>query len=162
MKARDLMIPMADHLDGSNTIEEAVNLLLTAKRNDECFGVKGLPVLDASGKLVGMLTMRDILKAVVPSYMAFMNLGDFTWDGMLEAMAAKVAHRKVKELMTTDVMTVHEDSPLMECVDHMIKGNFKRLPVVDGNNKVIGMLYERDLFCAITRAMHKEPPGAVK
>jgi len=159
MKARDLMMPVKDHLNAENTIEEAVNLLLSARRGERRPGVKGLPVLDAEGKLVGMLTMRDILKAVFPSYMSLMNLGEFTWDGMLEQMARKVAPVKVDTIMTREVLTVDEDAPLMECVDHMIKANIKRLPVVDKRGRVAGMLYERDIFVAITKAMHQAGPA---
>jgi CBS domain-containing protein len=155
MRARDLMMPLADSLNPDNTIEEAVKLLISARRAEKRVGVKGLPVLSATGKLLGMLTMRDILKAVLPSYMSLMNLGDFTWDGMLEEMAKKVAGRKVREIMSQDVTTVAEGAPLMECVDHMVRGNIKRLPVVDDTGRVVGMLYERDIFLAITKAMHE-------
>jgi CBS-domain-containing membrane protein len=161
MKAKDVMIPISGYLSPDATIEEAVNALISAKRGEERTGVKGLPVLDGKRRLIGMLTMRDILKAVFPTYMSFMNLGDFTWDGMLEEMARKVAARKVETVMTKDVMTVREEAPLMECVDHMIKGNIKRLPVVDESGGVVGMLYERDIFLAITKAMHQERgPGS--
>jgi CBS domain-containing protein len=156
MKARDVMIPISAYLAPDATIERAVNALISTRRGGDKTGVKGLPVLDGQGRLVGMLTMRDILKAVVPTYMSFMNLGDFTWDGMLEEMSRKVADKRVGEVMTKDVMTVHEDAPLMECVDHMIKGGIKRLPVVDASGKMVGMLYERDIFLVITRAMHQE------
>jgi CBS domain-containing protein len=158
MKAKDVMIPVSDYLTPDTTIATAVNALIMARRGGERPGVKGLAVLDEAGRLIGMLTMRDILKAVFPTYMSFMNLGDFTWDGMLEEMSRKVADKKVRELMTKDVMTVQEDAPLMECVDHMIKGNIKRLPVVDTTGRVVGMLYERDIFLSITKAMHQEGP----
>jgi CBS domain-containing protein len=156
MKAKDVMIPVSDYLTPDSTVEKAVNALISAKRGGNGTGVKGLPVLDGEGKLIGMLTMRDILKAVLPTYMSFMNLGDFTWDGMLEEMSQKVADWKVKSIMTKDVMTVREEASLMECVDHMIKANIKRLPVVDDSGKIVGMLYERDIFLAITKAMHRE------
>jgi CBS domain-containing protein len=159
MKAKDVMIPVSDYLTPDATIEFAVNALISAKRGENGTGVKGLAVLDEAGRLIGMLTMRDILKAVFPTYMSLMNLGDFTWDGMLEEMSRKVADKKVKEVMSKDVMTVHEDASLMECVDHMIKGNIKRLPVVDKAGRVVGMLYERDIFLSITKAMHQEGRG---
>lgn len=153
MKAKDLMIPLQDYLRTDNTLKEAVNLLRTAKRDNDRIGVKGLPVIDEKGRLVGMLSMRDILKAVFPFYLTMMELGDFTWDGMVEGIAKRSSNRLVREVMTKDVITVHEDAPLMECVDHMIKHNIKRLPVIDKSGRVVGMLYERDIFFAITNAM---------
>ncbi|HAK88996.1 MAG: hypothetical protein A2077_01355 [Nitrospirae bacterium GWC2_46_6] len=162
MKAKDLMIPLQDYLKPENTLKEAVNLLLTAKRGEEKVGVKGLPVLDKNGTLMGMLSMGDILKAVFPSYMSMMDLGEFTWDGMVESMAKKVSGKKVEALMTEPVVTVDEDASLMECVDHMIKKNVKRLPVLDGSGRVVGMIYERDVFSAITKAMLDENDGGAK
>ncbi len=41
----------------------------------------------------------------------------------------------------------------MECVDHMLKNNVKRVPVIDKAGKVVGMLYERDVFYEIVKAM---------
>ena len=78
MKAKDLMIPIQDFLKPDNTLRDAVNLLRIAKKGEEKVGVKGLPVLNKDGKLVGMLSMTDILKAVHPSYMSLMNLSNFT------------------------------------------------------------------------------------
>ena len=162
MKARDLMIPLQEHLKPDTTLKEAANILRTAKRGEEKEGVKGLPVLDAGGKMVGFLSMGDILKAVFPSYMSLMNLGDFTWDGMVEDMAKKAGDKKVSEMMTTKVISVPEDASLMECVDHMLKNNVKRLPVIGKDGKVAGILYERDVFFAITKAMLNENNGGAK
>lgn len=162
MKARDLMIPIQDYLRPDNTLKEAVNLLKTAKRAEKRVGVKGLPVLDETGKLIGMLSMRDILKAVFPFYLSMMDLGDFTWDGMVEAIAKKSSNKKVSEVMSKVVITVDRDASLMECVDHMIKHNIKRLPVTDSSGRVIGMIYERDVFFAITKAMLEENTGGDK
>ncbi len=154
MKARDLMIPLQDCLRPDDTLRHAVNLLKMARRGEEKIGVKGLPVVDEeTGKIVGVLSMRDILKVVWPSYMSLSDLGQFTWDGMLEEMAKKNADKRVRMLMTRDVMTVKDDAPLMECVDYMIKKNIKRLPVTDKSGKLVGMLYERDVFFAIAKAL---------
>lgn len=162
MKAKDLMIPLQDYLSPENTLKEAVNLLRTAKRGEERVGVKGLPVLNEKGMLVGMLSMRDILKAVFPFYLMMMELGDFTWDGMVEGIAKRSADRLVRDIMTKVVITVDEDAPLMECIDHMIKHNIKRLPVIDKSGRVVGMLYERDVFFALTKAMLEESNGGNK
>jgi len=153
MKAKDLMIPIQDFLKPENTLRDAVNLLRIAKKGEEKVGVKGLPVLNKDGKLVGMLSMTDILKAVHPSYMSLMNLSNFTWDGMVESLAKSVADKKVETVMSKEIFTVKEDDPLMECVDLIIKNNIRRLPVIDKAEKVAGMIYERDVFFAIVKAM---------
>lgn len=156
MKAKDIMIPFQDYLKPDDTLKDAVKLLMGAVRGEHKKGVMGLPVLDEKGKLVGMLSMTDILRAVYPSYMSMMNLGDFTWDGMLESLARKAGDRKVKELMASPVITVHEDDPLMECVDCILRKHVRRMPVLDKTGKVVGMVYLRDIFFTITKAMLDE------
>lgn len=153
MKVKDLMIPIHDYLKPDSSLKESVNLLRTAVRGEEKFGVMGLPVLDERGTLVGMLSMTDILKAVYPSYMSMMNLGGFTWDGMLESLACQSGEKKVGDLMTKKVITVREDDPLMECVDHLLKNRVRRMPVLNKSGMVIGMIYLRDIFFAVTQAM---------
>jgi CBS domain-containing protein len=156
MKAKDLMVPLQEYLRPDNTLNEAAKLLRIAQRDEERIGVKALPVLDNAGNLVGILSIGDILKAVYPSYMYLMDLGEFTWDGMVEVFAKKAADKKVGELMTRKVITIKEDSTLMECIDHMLKNNVKRVPVLNSENKVAGMLYERDVFYIITKSMLDE------
>jgi CBS domain-containing protein len=153
MKVKDFMIPIQDSLSPGMTLKEAVNLLRVARKGEERVGLKGLPVLGKDGKLVGMLSMTDVLKAVHPSYMSLMNLSNFTWEGMVESLAKSVADKKIETVMSKDVITVKEDDPLMECVDLMIKNNIKRMPVLDKTGKVAGMIYERDIFFAIVKAM---------
>lgn len=162
MKAKDIMIPIHDYLKPDNTLKEAVNLLRRGFRGDNRVGVMGAPVLDEKGNLVGMLSMTDALRAVYPSYMSMMNLGGFTWDGMLESLAKKAGDKKVKDLMTSPVITVNEDNPLMECVDLILRKHVRRMPVLDKSGKVVGMIYMRDVFFAITKAMVEEGNGGEK
>jgi CBS domain-containing protein len=162
MKAKDLMVPLQEYLTPDNTLKEAAHLLRIARRGEEKIGVKALPVLDEGGKLVGILSIGDILKAVHPAYMDLMNLGSFAWDGMVETFAQKSAGKKVRDLMTPKVITVNEDSTLMECIDHMLKNNVKRVPVLSKEEKVIGMLYERDVFYEITKSILSESAGGGK
>ena len=162
MKAKELMIPLQEYLGPDNTLKDAANLLRIAQRGEEKIGVKALPVLDASGNLIGILSIGDILRAVHPAYMDLMNLGSFAWDGMVETFAQKAADKKVSDLMTPKVITVKEEATLMECVDHMLKKNVKRVPVLNNENRVTGMLYERDVFYEITKSMINENTGGEK
>lgn len=140
------MIPLHGHIRPEETVREASLKLRQTRRDEARVGVKGLPVIDASGKLSGFLSMGDILKAVFPGYLSMdKNLGEFTWDGMLESFAHKAAEKKVSQIMTPKVVTVPADAPLMECIEHMLNNNVKRLLVMDGA-RVIGILYERDIF----------------
>jgi len=153
MKAKDLMVLLKEYLRPGYNLKKAANILKTSRKGERRIGVKGLPVINTTGKMIGFLSIGDILKSVFPSYMSLMNLGDFTWNGMVEDIAKKVGRLKVSDVMTKNVISVNEDAPLMECIDHMIKNNVKKLPVISKKGRVVGMLYERDIFFAITEAM---------
>ena len=153
MKAKDVMIPLYDYLRPENTIKVAVNFLRTTKRSEDRVGVKGAPVIDEKEQLVGMVAMSDILRAAYPSYLSFGSMAQFTWESMLTDMAKKVGNKLVKDIMSKDVITIREDTTLMACVDLLLKNRIKRLPVVDKEGKVIGMVYERDIFFAVVHAM---------
>lgn len=147
------MEPVRDSLSTDTTLKETVNLMQVARRNESKVGVKGMIVLDDKGNLAGIVSIKDILKAIIPSYMSLMELGDFTWDGMLEEMARKVAGKEVKDIMTREVITVDEDIPLMGCADLVVKHNLQRIPVLNKDGKVIGIVYVRDLYYAIVKAL---------
>jgi CBS domain-containing protein len=152
-KAKDIMIPLHGYLREDSSLREAARRLVSTRRSEKRVGVKGLPVLDGEGRLVGIVSMGDVLKAVFPEYLALMDLGEFTWEGMAENLARKVGDKTVSRIMTREVIKVREESSLMECVNRMIKHNVKRLPVLDGEGRVVGVVYERDVFAVLTKAM---------
>lgn len=150
MKAKDIMEPITRFLSPDDTLKDAVNKMKVCRRGEGLVGVKGMMVLDAGGNGVGIVSIKDILGAIIPSYMKASELGEFTWDGMLEQMAEKVADKRVSEFMTKEIITVPENAPLMECVHFMIKHKLQRLPVVDKDNKTVGMVYVRDIYNVLT------------
>ena len=153
VKVRDIMELVRDVLSPDDTLKEAVNRMRVARRGESKVGVKGMIVVDGGGNLVGMVSIKDILKTIIPFYMTYSELSEFTWDGMLEEMARKVAGKKVKEFMTKEVITIEEDSPLMECADIMVKKNLQRIPVVGKDKKVVGIVYVRDLYYALVKTL---------
>ncbi len=153
MKAKDIMEPLKAYLAPDDTLKSAVNKMKVCGRGEGLVGVKWMVVLDADGSLMGVVSIKDILGAVIPSYLKVTKLGGFTWDGMLEEMARKVADKKVSEFMTPNVISVPERAPLMECADLLIKHNLQRLPVLSEQKKVVGMIYIRDLYYAIVKVL---------
>ena len=153
MKVRDIMEAVKDYLYPEETLREAVNKMKVIKRQGTGIGVKGLIVIDEKGNLVGMVSIKEILKAIIPYYMEIVEVEEFTWNGMLEQMAKKVADKKVKEIMEKDVVTIHDYAPLMECATLMVKHDLQRIPVLDENGKVTGIVYVRDLYYAVVKAL---------
>ena len=149
MKVKDIMSPVTEYLIPEETLQQAVVKMRTTKRLNN-LGVKGLVVLNDRKDLVGILTIKDILRATIPVYLDI-GLAKFSWDGMLEEMAKRVACKSVGDYMSTDVLTVSEDASLMTCADLMIKKNMQRLPVVNGENRAVGIVYIRDIFNVVSQ-----------
>lgn len=153
MKARDIMEPIQTYLTPDDTLKEAVNRMRVCKKGETRVGVKGLIVLDADQNMVGMVSIKDVLRTIMPSYLMITEVGEFTWDGMLEEMAKKVADKHIGEIMTRKVITVPEDAPLMECADFFVKHNLQRIPVINKEKKIVGMIYIRDIYYAIVKVL---------
>ena len=109
-------------------VEEALRLM----HNED---VRRLPVVDKQGKMVGIVSELDLLK-VSPSPATSLSVYEIPY------LLAKV---KMTDVMTKDVVTVEEDTPLEEAARIMADNKIGGLPVMrDG--KVVGMITETDLF----------------
>jgi acetoin utilization protein AcuB len=97
--------------------------------------VRRLPVLNANGKLVGMVSEKDLLYAS-PSPATSLSVWEISY------LTSKIT---VKELMTTQLVTVCEDCPLEEAARLMVDNKIGGLPVLRGD-QIVGIVTETDLF----------------
>ena len=91
--------------------------------------VNGLPVVDKNThkKLVGIITQRDI------------RLARF-------AMSLESPYTQVKDLMTYDPYVVKTDNTLKDALSIMFEKNVERLPVVNDNNELVGLVLIKDIL----------------
>ena len=93
------------------------------------------PVVDKKGKLIGIVTHKDLLTAS-PSTVTSLSVWEITY---------LLSQVKVSEAMTRDVITVEEDCPIEDAARLMRDNEIGGLPVMrDG--KVVGIITESDLF----------------
>ncbi len=97
--------------------------------------VRRLPVLDKKGKLVGIVSEKDLLYAS-PSPATSLSVYEMNY------LISKI---KVSDLMTRDVITICEDCPLEEAARIMVDNHIGGLPVIRGD-VLVGMITESDLF----------------
>lgn len=116
--------------------------------------VSGLPVTDADGTLVGMVTERDLLRRFEigtdrerPGWVAM-----WLSPAALAEEYVKTHGRKVHEIMTTDVVSVRTDTPLEEVAETMERRGFKRVPVVRGG-KIVGIVSRANFLLALSRRL---------
>ena len=109
--ARDIMTPDPVTVRPDTTVHQAAELLFERR-------ISGLPVCDAEGNLVGVLSEYDLI-----------------------ARSGSV----VADVMTREVVTVPESMPLDGVRAALVGQRLKRVPVVDGRGRLVGIISRADL-----------------
>ncbi len=143
LKAKDIMTPDPVTLNPETDIRAAVALLIEKKIN-------GAPVVDATGKVVGVLCQSDLvaqqkrvtmpsLLSVLDGFIALSSREDF------ERELKKIAARRVSEAMTPDPVVVSPDTPIDEIATAMVNEKLYTLPVVD-SGRLVGVVGKEDIL----------------
>ncbi|MBN1220978.1 MAG: CBS domain-containing protein [Anaerolineae bacterium] len=108
-----------------------------------------LPVVDKKGKLVGIVSERDLLYAS-PSPATTLSVWELTY------VLSKI---QVEELMTKQVVTTTPDTPIEDAASLMVENKVGGLPVVDEANRPVGIITDRDIFKAFVEMVGGGQPG---
>lgn len=123
-------------------------------------GVKAIPVIDRARHVIGIITLTDFFRHA--------RLERF--DGLtgklrqLIRRTPTVTSRKPEvagQIMTAPVITVREDSPIADLAPLLCQRGIHQVPVVDGRNKLVGLVTQSDLIAAMYRKLEPAfPPPA--
>jgi CBS domain-containing protein len=143
MKARDVMTPRVISIEAEAAIMQAVRLMLQNR-------ISGLPVIDRKGELVGMVTEGDFIRRgeIGTERHRSRWLEFLIGPGRLADEYVHARGRKVEEVMTREVFTVTEDTPLDEVVRLMERHRIKRLPVLRGG-QLVGIVTRANIMHAL-------------
>jgi CBS domain-containing protein len=158
-KIEDLMIPLEDypHIPYWFTLRQAMAIIREAAIKFEgAFEPRAVLVFDEKYQLMGILTLRDIIKGLEPKFLQETGLikmdpsltvllGDFFGPKMKEQ-----SQRPVSEVMSPIKVTVNAEDAITKPLYLMIKENIGLIPVMRGG-KVAGMLRLSDLFGEISK-----------
>ena len=118
VKAKDIMSTTVTTVHEYANVMEVIKLLVE-------HNVTGLPVVDDSGRLLGMVTEKDIL--------------------MLLLYDPNVKGKTVTDLMTTEIVHFDEDENLMSIFESLVKSNFRRVPILS-EGLLVGIVSRRDII----------------
>jgi CBS domain-containing protein len=157
-RVKELMIPLEDypHIPYWFTLRQAMAIVREAAIKFEgSFEPRAVLVFDEKYQLMGMLTLRDIIKGLEPRFMhetalvksdpnLTVLMGDLFGPGMREA-----SQKPVSEVMSPIKITVQGSDPIAKALFLMIKEGVGVMPVIQ-ESKVAGMIRLSDLFKEIS------------
>jgi len=146
MKVKDIMTTKVVSVTPSTGIRKIYKIFCDNN-------VGGVPVVDSENKVIGIVTKTELLDALIPDY--FEMIGDFLFIDDLGALEEQLESMPsldlfiAEDLMVTDVTTINQDASLMKAPVLMNKFNVRRLPVVDKNKKLAGIITRMDVCRAL-------------
>ena len=146
MRAADVMVRGVVTVHPETDVADAIKLL--AERD-----ISALPVIDAQGQLVGIISEADLLHRVeigTEKHRPWL-VESLTAATTLAEEFAKSHGKKVSEIMTTSVVAAKEDTPLAEIATLLERQRIKRVPILrDG--KLVGVVSRSNLIQALASA----------
>jgi CBS domain-containing protein len=151
MRAHQIMTRPVITVTPETTIVEAANIMLQKH-------VSGLPVVDATGKLVGVVSEGDFIRRseIGTQRKRGRWLRFILGPGKSASDFVHEHGRKIAEVMTKSPLTITEDTALEEIVELMEKNNVKRLPVIRAD-KVVGIVSRANLLQAVASLAREIP-----
>lgn len=142
MKVAAVMAIQVDSVNKNASIKEVCKLIFGR-------GINGVPVVDGR-KVIGFITEKDVISKLYPSVQEYMedpiNTADFE---KMEGKAAEIFKLSVEEIMSKNPITVTPQTPLLRAQSIMSVNKIGRLPVVDEEGNLVGILSKSDIFRAV-------------
>ncbi|MHC4836414.1 MAG: CBS domain-containing protein [Planctomycetota bacterium] len=131
LQAKTIMIKDVVSIRPQDTLDKVIGILVDKD-------ITGIPVVNEDRTLAGIITERDIL-----SYM-------LEQDAITHLTDSNMCEHTVYHAMTTDVIAFDEDTPLTEICECLVNRPFRRVPIVDEDCKLIGIISRRDIISLIS------------
>ncbi|GAG72776.1 unnamed protein product [marine sediment metagenome] len=141
--ARDVMVKKVITINKNASVAELSELLIKNK-------ISGVPVVDDSGKLVGIATEGDLIVRDAdlhfPRYFKLLDSIIYLESlNKFKRNLRKYLGTKVEDVMTSKVKIVKEDTPVNVVANIMIRDNVNRIPVLDNDGNLVGIITRADI-----------------
>ena len=120
-----------------------------------------LPVVSREQKLVGIITRQDLLTKLYPNYQDVLEFLETPQD--FEAMEDRIkdlAPMKVREFMRTTVIFARESTLVMRALSRMIVRHVDQLPILDDDDRVVGIITKGDIFYSLVQKNYVKKKGS--
>lgn len=146
MVAKDIMSRDVVTVYETNTVEEVARIFIEKK-------ISGVPVVDSQNKIIGIISEGDLIfqqkKLNAPVFLSF-------FDGVIQIgknaffeEIKKISAFLIKDLMTTeDLIVANEDMDVSDVASLLIENKVNRIPIVDEENRIVGIITRYDLIKA--------------
>lgn len=144
MKVKDVMEKNVLTVFPNTTYFEAAKLIY--KNN-----FSGLPVVDSNNKLVGIISEKDLFKALYPNYIEFIkNPENYIITENEEKKVLEIKNTPISLYMSKKIITVSPETSILTAGAIMITNHIHRLPVVE-NEKLVGIITRKDIYKSILK-----------
>lgn len=138
LSIKDVMVP-AIVVRNTSTLQSVVEKMCNEKTN-------AILVINENEVLVGEVNVVQVLQAIVPDYTETDSIAaHFVSEDIFKEEIEKAKSMPVSEFMITDRKTVKESASLMEVAVIAIERGQARIPVVDADDKLVGVITRRGL-----------------
>lgn len=148
--AKDIMTKKVITISKDATLAELAKLLIKNK-------ISGVPIVDEKEELVGIVTEADLI--IKESNLPFPLSFSFAFLESYESYTKSTKEyleTRVEEVMSTNVKAAREDMPIGKVVNIMINNNINRLPVLNNDGKLTGIITRADIIKSIIKKSEKK------
>ncbi len=145
ISAGDIMTRRVHSVGPDDLVSRVVSLLCRHR-------ISGIPVVNANGLLLGLISERDVLEAMWPGAA---GLDAKKGRGAREPACRDVRGLRARDLMVTDVITATRDAEPLRLASLMALRKIRRIPIVE-RKKLVGIVSHGDVCRAIFEA-HPQP-----
>lgn len=147
--AKDIMTKEVVTVHIQDTVESVIKLLIDKD-------ISGVPVVDNENKLIGIVSEGDLIykskKFHFPLYFTILDSYIFLEStDMIKKQMLKMSAYSVGTMMTEDVVSASEDESVERLATLMSEKNVNRIPIVNGENQVVGIVTRKDIIKSYTQ-----------
>ncbi len=147
MNVSDVMTRDVVSVQADATVLDACKLMLENR-------VSGLPVVDSTGRLVGIITERDFLRSARAQRDGQPRWLELITNHKTVDVLGRLRDARVEQIMTPNPVTTSEDAPVEDVLTKMEAYSIKRLPVMLGT-QLVGIVSRSDLLRGLVRSLRK-------